>query len=300
MNINSNASDSRTLGNFARSETERSSSRSSSSYQPSLSSEGKPVPIRVIVSDSEAIFRVGMGKIFALEKDLDVVAQTDSLQQTLNTVSTTPADVILFEAGLSPNPADSVSEVMRRAQPGTRIIVISHFTGEEETVDYLRRGVRGILTRSVSPDLLVRCVRKVASGETWLDNQGVNWVIEAYRNQAEHGVSPKQQLRLSEKEMMIIGGVTQGLKNKDIALEVGTTEQVVKNYLRKIYDKLGVSDRLELALYSMHRRLLDGFLPPPAARVMSRGGTVAPDAESASGESPEGSSGSGSNGNGKK
>ena len=66
-------------------------------------------------------------------------------------------------------------------------------------------------------------------------------MIEAYRTQSEHGVTPKQQLRLSEKEMMIIGGVTQGLKNKDIALEVGTTEQVVKNYLRKIYDKLGVS-----------------------------------------------------------
>jgi hypothetical protein len=67
--------------------------------------------------------------------------------------------------------------------------------------------------------------------------------------------------------MMIIGGVTQGLKNKDIALEVGTTEQVVKNYLRKIYDKLGVSDRLELALYSMHRRLLDGYIPPSGRDV---------------------------------
>ena len=87
-------------------------------------------------------------------------------------------------------------------------------------------------------------------------------MIEAYRSQAEQGATPKQQLRLSEKEMLIIGGVTQGLKNKDIALEVGTTEQVVKNYLRKIYDKLGVSDRLELALYSMHRRLLDGYVPP--------------------------------------
>ena len=119
-----------------------------------------------------------------------------------------------------------------------------------------------MMTRSVSPDLLVRCVRKVAAGETWLDNQGVNWVIEAYRTQSEQGITPKQQLRLSEKEMLIIGGVTQGLKNKDIALEVGTTEQVVKNYLRKIYDKLGVSDRLELALYSMHRRLLDGYVPP--------------------------------------
>jgi len=224
-------------------------------------------PVRLIVADSEAIFRVGMGKIFALEKDLDVVAQTETLPQTLAAVSSTPADVILFEAGLSPNPAESISEVIRRAQPGTKVIVVAHRTGEDETVDYKRRGVRGILTRSVSPDLLVRCVRKVAAGETWLDNQGVNWVIEAYRTQAEQGVSPKHQLRLSEKEMMIIGGVTQGLKNKDIALEVGTTEQVVKNYLRKIYDKLGVSDRLELALYSMHRRLLDGYIPPSGRDV---------------------------------
>jgi DNA-binding NarL/FixJ family response regulator len=231
--------------------------------------ESKRTPVRIIVADSEAIFRVGMGKIFALEKDLEVVAQTETLQQTLSTVSATPAEVVLFEAGLSPNPPDAVSEVIRRAQPGTRVIIVAHHTGEEETVEYLRRGVRGILTRSISPDLLVRCVRKVAAGETWLDNQGVNWVIEAYRTQAEHGTTPKQQLRLSEKEMLIIGGVTQGLKNKDIAMEVGTTEQVVKNYLRKIYDKLGVSDRLELALYSMHRRLLDGYVPPSSREAHS-------------------------------
>jgi DNA-binding NarL/FixJ family response regulator len=224
--------------------------------------ETKDSPVRIIVADSEAIFRVGMGKIFALEKDLEVVAQTETLPATLTAVANTPAEIILFEAGLSPNPPEAISDVIRRAEPDTKVIIIAHRTGEEETVDYLRRGVRGILTRSVSPDLLVRCVRKVAAGETWLDNQGVNWVIEAYRSQAEQGATPKQQLRLSEKEMLIIGGVTQGLKNKDIAQEVGTTEQVVKNYLRKIYDKLGVSDRLELALYSMHRRLLDGYVPP--------------------------------------
>ncbi|HYV72729.1 MAG TPA: response regulator transcription factor [Candidatus Binatia bacterium] len=262
--------------------------RTSSPQQPGPS-ESKRLPVRVIVADSEAIFRVGMGKIFALEKDLEVVAQTENLQQTLNAVSTTPADIILFEAGLSPNPAESVTEIMRRAQPGTKIIIIAHFTGEEETVDYLRRGVRGILTRSISPDLLVRCVRKVATGETWLDNQGVNWVIEAYRNQAEHGVTQKHQLRLSEKEMLIIGGVTQGLKNKDIALEVGTTEQVVKNYLRKIYDKLGVSDRLELALYSMHRRLLEGYVPPPSREIPSvqLNGVAVPEGNEASASLPE-------------
>jgi DNA-binding NarL/FixJ family response regulator len=250
----------------ARHDVDRYALRSSAS-EYSGPTETKHVPVRIIIADSEAIFRVGMGKIFALEKDLEVVAQTESLPQTLEAVSSTPAEIILFEAGLSPNPSEAISEVIRRAQPGAKVIVVAHRTAEGETVDYLRRGVRGILTRSVSPDLLVRCVRKVAGGETWLDNQGVNWVIEAYRTQAELGTTPKQQLRLSEKEMLIIGGVTQGLKNKDIAIEVGTTEQVVKNYLRKIYDKLGVSDRLELALYSMHRRLLDGYVPSSLREV---------------------------------
>jgi two-component system nitrate/nitrite response regulator NarL len=220
--------------------------------------------IRIILADSEAIFRVGMARIFSVERDLEVVAQTDNLPQTIKVAAETPADVLLFEAGLSPTPADAISEVARRALPGAKLILVTQRAGEQETVDYLRRGVRGILTRAVSPDLLVRCVRKVAAGETWLDKQGVNWVIEAYRSQALQGSAPKQQLRLSEKEMLIISGVTQGLKNKDIAREVGTTEQVVKNYLRKIYDKLHVTDRLELALYSMHHRLLDGYVSRPA------------------------------------
>jgi DNA-binding NarL/FixJ family response regulator len=222
--------------------------------------------LRVIIADSEAIFRVGMSKIFATQADLEVVAQTETLAQTLSTIASTPADVVLFEAGLSPNPADAISEVVRRVDPRTKIILVTSRAGEQETVDYLRRGIRGILARAITPELLVRCVRKVAAGETWLDKQGVNWVIDAYRSQAMHGNAPQQRLRLSEKEMMIIGGVTQGMKNKDIAREVGTTEQVVKNYLRKIYDKLNVADRLELALYSMHHRLLEGYgFPEPEA-----------------------------------
>ena len=145
---------------------------------------------------------------------MQVVAQTDNLPQTINVVAETPADVILFEAGLSPTPAEAISEVARRALPGAKLILVTQRAGEQETVDYLRRGVRGILTRAVSPDLLVRCVRKVAAGETWLDKQGVNWVIEAYRSQALQGAAPKQQLRLSEKEMLIISGVTQGIEEQ--------------------------------------------------------------------------------------
>ena len=69
-------------------------------------------------------------------------------------------------------------------------------------------------------------------------------------------MSPRQKTKLSDKELLIISCVTQGMRNKEIASEIGTTEQVIKNYLRKVYDKLGVSDRLELALYCIHHQLL--------------------------------------------
>ena len=98
-------------------------------------------------------------------------------------------------------------------------------------------------------------MRKIAEGETWIDNQSVNWVIEAYRSQATALTSPRTQPRLSPKELAIITCITQGKRNKEIAYQLGTTEQVIKNYLRKVYDKLGVSDRLELALYCLHNQV---------------------------------------------
>ena len=213
--------------------------------------------IRIILADTQAIYRVGTKKIFALEDDVRVVAQAENLGQVLAAAAKFPADVLLFEAAISPNAPEAVSEVLKRAS-NLKVIILSPETDEETTVEYFRRGVRGILPRSIAPEMLVKCVRKVAVGETWIDNQSVNWVIEAYRSQAAQLTSPRPKTKLSDKELLIISCVTQGMRNKEIASEIGTTEQVVKNYLRKVYDKLGVSDRLELALYCIHHRLLQG------------------------------------------
>jgi len=264
MNINSSGPKNLTwAGKSASRSGKARESAPPASRAESGSEATKPLPVRIILADSEAIFRVGMAKILAVENDLEVVAQTETLTETINVVASTPADIILFETGLSPTPAEAVSEITRRALAGAKLVLVTQRAGEQETVDFLRRGVQGIISRAISPELLVRCVRKVAAGETWLDKQSVNWVVQAYRTQALQGTAPAQQLRLSDKEMLIISGVTQGLKNKDIAQEIGTTEQVVKNYLRKIYDKLKVLDRLELALYSMNHRLLEGYVPKP-------------------------------------
>src|SRR5579864_777810 len=221
----------------------------------SLEAGAKPGVLRIILADSQAIYRVGIRKIFALEDDLRVVAQADSLDNLRSAVERYPSDVVLLEGAMISNSPSAIAEILRIA-PAAKVIIQAVANDESHTVELYRSGVRGIISRSISPDLLVRCVRRIAAGETWIDNQSVNWVIEAYRAQAAALVSPKSQPRLSPKELAIIGCITQGKRNKEIAFQLGTTEQVIKNYLRKIYDKLGVSDRLELALYCLHNKII--------------------------------------------
>ena len=126
------------------------------------------------------------------------------------------------------------------------------------TLDLFRRGAHSIVSREVEPEMLVECLRKVAQGEPWLESRAVAWVMQAYRTQGMRPAGSRPKVSLTPKESLIVSCVTQGMKNKEIALRVGTTEQVVKNYLRKVYDKLGVADRLELALYCLNHRVFEG------------------------------------------
>src|SRR5512135_81293 len=212
--------------------------------------------IRVIVADQQAIFRAGLRKIFALEDDIRVVGQAETLAQTQSAVAKFSADILIFEAALTPSPIEAVVDLLRQ-NPKLKLVVVTPGADEDLTLDLFRRGVHGIVSREVEPELLVDCLRKVVAGEAWLDPQGIRWVLQAYRNQHSRASGARPKVQLTPKETLIVSCVTQGMKNKEIAVRVGTTEQVVKNYLRKVYDKLGVADRLELALYCLNNRVLD-------------------------------------------
>lgn len=220
--------------------------------------------IRVILADSQAIYRVGMRKVFAIEDDIRVVAQAETLTNLYAALQRFPADIVVLEGQLLAGTIDAIPDLVRRA-PEAKLIVQVVETDEANIVELYRRGVRGVVARSISPDLLIKCIRKIAAGETWIDNQSISWVIEAYRSQAHSLTSPRSQPHLSPKELTIITCITRGMRNKEIAYQISTTEQVIKNYLRKIYDKLGVSDRLELALYCMHHQLLKQYQQPETA-----------------------------------
>src|SRR6202047_3569846 len=249
---------------------------------------GKGQFVRVILADSQAIFRAGLRKVFALEDDIRVVGQAETLAQTQSAVARFSADVLIFEAALTPNPVEAVADLLRK-NPSLRLVVVTPGADEDLTLELFRRGAHGIVSREVEPELLVDCLRKVVAGQTWLDSQGVHWVMEAYRNQNNRPTGSRPKVQLTPKEMLIVSCVTQGMKNKEIALRVGTTEQVVKNYLRKVYDKLGVADRLELALYCLNHRVIEPDAKVPAAPAVSpENGNASAAAVAASGISSTG------------
>jgi two-component system, NarL family, nitrate/nitrite response regulator NarL len=219
--------------------------------------------IRVIVADSQAIFRAGLRKIFAVEDDIRVVGQAETLPQAISAAKKFSAEILIFEASLAENPLEAVQEIMKTA-PGLRMVVVTEAPQQELTLELFRRGAHAIVSREIDSDLFVECLRTIAKGEPWLEQHATKWVLEAFRTQGSRPHGGRSKVQLTPKESLIVSCVTQGMKNKEIATRVGTTEQVVKNYLRKVYDKLGVADRLELALYCLNNRVvLDKVAAPP-------------------------------------
>jgi DNA-binding NarL/FixJ family response regulator len=220
---------------------------------PSHYKGGDNTKIRILLADSETIYRVGIQKIFALEDDIRVVARVNTLAGLHEALQRFPTDLVLLEGRLILGEVDTISELVRRV-PKLKIIVQLSQNDQINTVELCRQGVRGIIPRSISVDLLVKCVRRIAAGEFWIDNESINSIIETYRSPKDALTSLRTQPRLSPKQLAIITYVIQGMRNKEIAFQLGSSEPVIKNYLRKIYDKLGVSDRVELALYWLNHQ----------------------------------------------
>jgi DNA-binding NarL/FixJ family response regulator len=202
--------------------------------------------LKLILGDNQAIFRAGIAKVLAVEDDMRIVAQAQSPEQMIMALDKFRAALLICSATFHP---DLKVLVDAAKEAKTRIIVIAE--NGEDAGKYLAAGAAGVVYRNVAGPALLNCVRKVARGETCCQDVAVT------REVADNDmVGARVRDRLTPKELRIIALIVQGYKNKEIATQLGTTEQVIKNYLRNVYDKIGVSDRLELALFTIHHRIL--------------------------------------------
>jgi DNA-binding NarL/FixJ family response regulator len=201
---------------------------------------------KIILADSQAIFRAGTAKVLAMDEDFRIVAQCADTERLMHAITTFPGAIILFSSSLRP---DVARLRLLLENSGSRAIVVAE--NNESAASYVHQGFRGVVFRNVTGSSLVECVRRVASGDTWVPPQ-----LAVAEVPEEDMVGTRVRDRLTPKEMRIVALIVQGCKNREIAQRLKTTEQVIKNYLRSIYDKTGVSDRLELALFTIHHRVL--------------------------------------------
>jgi DNA-binding NarL/FixJ family response regulator len=210
---------------------------------------------RIILADDQAIFRAGAARVLALEDDMRIVAQCDAFAKCTATLPAFRGAVVIVARSLFPDHA-GLASLLSGSQ--CRGILIAE--NAEQLAETTEQRFDGVVNRAVTGAELIDCVRKVARGQRCIHR--ANLAVMQVQDQ----VGARVRDRLTPKEMQIVALIVQGCKNKEIAHQLGTKEQVIKNYLRNIYDKTGVSDRLELALFTLHHRML--------AEAAARAGTL--------------------------
>ncbi len=210
--------------------------------------------IRILLADNQAIFRAGTTRVLEAQEDIRILGQTASPDQALELVAGTRGSVLLLAASVG---ADVDRILAGATASGSRVVLMTE--SNAEPAGPLLRRLDGLLTRHASAAELLACVRRVAGGERSMGDGAA----------PADTVGRRMLELLTPRELQIVGFIVQGWKNRQIADELHTKEQVVKNYLRSIYDKTGASDRLELALFTLHHRILAEAAAKAASAVQS-------------------------------
>ncbi|HET7842020.1 MAG TPA: response regulator transcription factor [Terriglobia bacterium] len=217
---------------------------------------------RILIADRGGVFRLGLKKLFAIEDDFRVVAQAENALQTAELTKRFQADLVFVQAEIEREGTGDLLGQIQQAVPHSRMVIVADAARDDEVESFVRRGASGLILRSADPGNFIKCAARVVKNGTFLPKPSAEPEASAVAAGKERPDRPVDTLTRREKS--IIGCLMQGLRNREIASNLSITEQTVKNHLRTIFDKVGVSDRLELVLYAIHHHL-DLNLSAPAS-----------------------------------
>jgi DNA-binding NarL/FixJ family response regulator len=208
--------------------------------------------VRILIADEQAVFRMGLARLFSVEPDLTVVGETDSASEIVSKTLELSPDLLFAETGMFVATEADTLNVIRHASPSSKVVATAIAVDDAEVMSLIKAGARGVILKTAPPALFIKCARKVSAGEIWLPNRQVAAMASELSGLAG-SVRPVDTL--TSRERLVISCLVQGWRNREIASHLAITEQTVKNHLRSIYDKVGVSDRVELVLYVIHQHL---------------------------------------------
>jgi two-component system nitrate/nitrite response regulator NarL len=209
--------------------------------------------IRVLVADREGIFRLGLKKLLAMEDDLRVVAEATSAGEVLARAEPFRPDLAFIQEEILAESSSNLVTAIHAMAPRCKVVATTSSSTDQASRHHVCSGAAGVILKTADPQLFVKCARRVHKGETWIPKGQVPTTAKPL--EAHHDNQPRPVDTLTTREKTIISCMMQGLHNREISKHLTISEQTVKNHLGNIYNKVGVSDRLELVLYAIHQQL---------------------------------------------
>jgi two-component system, NarL family, nitrate/nitrite response regulator NarL len=211
--------------------------------------------IKILIADDHVIFRDGLRKLLDSDEEITVVGEATNGAQCIKMLGNLKPDILLLDLRMPGKGGLAVLEEVNFDTVPTRVIVLTAAEDDRDVLRAMRLGARGAVLKQSATAILLKSIHRVHAGEIWLDNRMTAEVINAFSvaGAASRGGKPL----VSDREKEIVQLVVQGFRNKEIGVKLSISEQTVKNHLHNIFDKLGVSERLELVLYAVHHRWVD-------------------------------------------
>lgn len=210
--------------------------------------------IRLVVADSQPIILDGMAYLFQKEEGFELAARCTDGQETMEAIRRHKPDIVILEPRMPGKDGLAISREVRAEKLPTRVVLFTVELDEKQMLEAVHAGVRGIVLKEMTSQLLVQCVRKVHAGEHWLDRRSTKVAIERML-QREAGALEIAGIT-TPREINIIRLTAQGLRNKEIAVKLCISEGTVKVHLHNIYDKLRLDNRLALLRYAQEKGLI--------------------------------------------
>jgi len=206
---------------------------------------------RILLTEHHPIYRLGVRALLQSEPNLEVVGEAVDGEQALSLVASLRPDILLLEHVLPGINGLRVLQQLTAQNSATRTIMLTAAMDEPDLRSALLSGAWGVVFKNTEIEVLPQCIRQVMLGERWVGFESVNALVGEL-----HASRRETQSRLTPRELDVVRGIANSESNKDIARHLGLSEQTVKNYLRRIFEKLNVANRVELALHAFEKQLI--------------------------------------------